>query len=146
MGLAKKIGDQIKESVPEEYQKPQEEHEEVGVFEPIEETSKKDPSNATRQLSELENLNYINFQIKYYEEKLNNAEQVLKDLMDEVNTAKRRIQVLKVVKNNNLNFDVKWLINRIGELKDRPDGLKQLETEIFDFIEEEIEKNDRIKK
>jgi len=148
MKFGKKIGDKIRESVPSEFQMSDEQEKQSGrlkLFEPVLEPDeirkisehvdnyiKKDS-----QPSELDELNYINSQIKEHEQCLQNAERQLKDLIVKVNMARRSINILKMIKNDNLSFSVKWLVNRIGELKGNKDALAILESEIVSYIEEE---------
>lgn len=150
MGLKNKIKNKIKESVPEEYRDPEAGSKNFGKFEPIEEEkdSKKTTSNASpgEQMSEVDTtirqLNYINRKILEAEKDLDASQRELDTLTKRISNAKRNILVLKTIKSDDLKLDVRWLFNRIGELKDIPDGLDQLEDEFFSFIEQEIENNE----
>lgn len=155
MSMIKRFGKKVKESVPEEYQQPQE----TVDFKPIEDNSyaketkletseyekskdiAKNIDKMTEKYEETEIMkqkDYIETMIQRCEQTAIQSEQQLKYIQKQLDDSRKKINVLKVLKNEDLRFEVRWLVDRIGELKDKPNGLVKLENEIYGYIEDEI--------
>jgi uncharacterized protein with von Willebrand factor type A (vWA) domain len=91
--------------------------------------NKQDNCNSDDYLGRL--LENVNREINYSEQKLYSLKKNLEE-------NRKKILILNSIKEEKMVFQVKWLVNRIGELKKEPNGMEILEKEIFEFIEKEI--------
>jgi len=161
MTLIKKFGKKIKNSVPEEYQKPEEK--ETVELEPwkdvldtekepeyktvkyekarhaaesITENAEKKPSAEPITKTQSE---YIDSMIKRCEQTIIQSENQLNYLRTTLDETQRKVKILKAIKNNNMSFEIGWLLNRINKLRDSSNGWKRLENEIYGYIEEIVD-------
>jgi len=144
MGIIKRFGKKNIEEKPRIYD--EEFSEKTVDCKPIEEIDEKvvDTFLAKRD-NEIDDAlrkqdDYLTKMIYAAEHEINRSEEELDTIRKNLVESRRRIIVLNAIKDENMVFQVKWLLNRIGELKGTPDPLKKIESEIYSFIEEEMKK------
>lgn len=157
MGITDAISKKIKDSVPPEFQTAEQEivdsAEDIAEYEAIPNHEKsagtKEIENhishivkPNKEVSTVNKLNYVTGQIRESESQLKDAEAQLREISERVIEAKKNIEILKVIKSEKLKFDVIWLVNLIGELKSRGDGLEDLEKEVYSVIQDGINDNE----
>ncbi len=143
-GLLHKVGDKIKESVPDGMKS---DEEQIADFIPEQSQEKSGPE----QIPDPKTVSYVDQMIAKIEKVVLSAESELMKINESIQGAKHQVELLKIIKNNDFKFDLDWLINKIGELKNRHDlvgfqPLALLEDEIFSILEKEIDDHGKLKK
>ena len=144
MSLLKKAGKKVEEVAPIVLQQTPE-------YAAVEESvdNKISEKVETKEVVEDE-ASYIDTLLASYNERLDDAGSEIVKLQQRLDEARKYIVVLNAVKKNHIVFDVKWLLNRIGELEkdtsfDEHEKFIRLRDEVFDFVEKELKNKDKIK-
>lgn len=142
-GFIKKIGHRIERSVPASYKSPDETETHEKIVEFVED--KGEPETKEETKTYLEKILLSNWDV------LDKAKRRINEIQTEIESARIAVQVLEAINTKSFSVDMKWLINRIGVLKEfektkgTNTGLNILENEAIGIIEEILREDKKIR-